>query len=533
MEPMIASLLRPQAYDHPVRHVQLLETHLSWILLTGTWAYKIRKPVNLGFVDLTSADARRHCALEELRLNRRLCPDLYVGLREIHGPPERATLHPPAQPGLGPAAIEVAVQMLQFQQQDLLPARLRDRRPDPALWLDLADRLAAFHGKAAVARPEDPWAEPSRVLEPALANLAVLAGLNPPPAELEALAGWTRAEHSRLEPLLRQRKATGRIREGHGDLHLGNLVVRHGRIDAFDCLEFCPALRWIDVISDLAFLVMDLQRHGEASTGTAVLNRWLQASGDYGGLRLWRWLVVYRALVRAKVSALRQLQQRQAGEDPALHAQAMEDYLALAQQTSRLGPGPLVITHGVSGTGKSWLSDRLCRRLGWIHLRSDVERLRLFGRWGEPPPGGILQDDPYGQEITDRLYGQVIPDAAAAAISAGFGVIVDATFLQHGQRSKLKQLASAWGCRFLILDLQGQACRAPERIRSRLERGGDPSEADLAVLDRQVQHQQPLTASERADALVVAPTKEPIHERCVDGLAGEVGSRLASGSLSG
>ncbi|MFO0119256.1 MAG: hypothetical protein ACK512_04045, partial [Cyanobium sp.] len=161
-------MLDPAAYDHPVAAVELIETHISWIFLTGHFAYKLKKPVNLGFVDFSTPELRRRCCEEELRLNRRLAADLYLGLRDLHGPPERAHLG-----GEGPV-IEALVQMRQFQQRDLLPEALSRGRVKPEQIDRLADDLAHFHAGAAQASPADPWGTPERVLEPALANLETL-----------------------------------------------------------------------------------------------------------------------------------------------------------------------------------------------------------------------------------------------------------------------------------------------------------------------------------------------------------------------
>lgn len=496
MEPLIASLLRPEAYDHPVAGVQLLETHISWVLLTGPYAYKIKKPVDLGFVDFSSLARRRHFCAEELRLNRRLSPDLYLGLRTIHGPEELAHLG-----GSGPE-IEVAVQMRQFRQQDLLPAVLRRGLPLTSLLPlvdELAGRLAAFHAEAAIASLDSGFGTATRVLHPALANLAVLERfLGRQDQRLLALRQWCEAEAQRLEPLFEQRRRAGRVREGHGDLHLGNLVLHDGRIVVFDCLEFSETLRWIDVISDLAFLAMDLRRRRQGLLAAALLNHWLAGSGDYEGLATWRWYLAYRALVRAKVTALRLAQQ--AGAAPSAERRSgqvdLNAYLHLATAVQRRRRPLLLICHGVSGCGKSHLSRRLAERLGWLHIRSDVERLRLFGRWGEPcgPP---LQGDPYAPAVSEALYRERLSRCCEAALLAGVSLICDATFLKRWQRQHFRALAERCGAGFAILPCLCPPSLARHRIALRRQRGDDPSEADAAVLDRQLAALEPLAAEER------------------------------------
>ena len=517
MDRMIEALLRPEAYNHPTEDLRLLETHLSWVLLSGAYAYKLKKPVNLGFVDFSTPELRRQACQEELRLNHRLAPDLYLDLCPVHGPAEQASFH-----GTGPE-IAVAVRMRRFAQRNLLPAVLGRGELEPQVLDQLADVLASFHAAAAIAAPDAPWGSPDQVRSPALANLAVLAPSTTAAALLEPLQQWTLQEGERLEGHFRQRRARGRIREGHGDLHLGNMALHQGQVVVFDCLEFSPALRWIDLTSDLAFLVMDLQARRQPLLAARLLNRWLVALGDYEGLRAWRWYSVYRALVRAKVATLR------AGQD-ALSADArttlvteQQQYLQLAGQISRDRPAGLLITHGLSGSGKSMLATTLAERLGWLHLRSDVERRRWFGRWGhslEP----LRHGDAYTAAVGVELLEQHLPACAAAALAGGWSVLVDATFLRQRERQQLAAVAQAAGVPFLILACPCDPEQAAERIRRRLATGEDPSEAPPELPARQVQWLEPLTASERQNSLALDGSLPP--HQAVEAVLAEVQQRL-------
>lgn len=510
MDPMIAALLRPAAYDHQVGTIDLIETHISWVLLSGPYAYKLKKPVALGFVDFSTPERRRWFCEEELRLNRRLAPELYIGLRNVHGPPERAALW-----GTGPP-IEVAVQMHQFPQEELLPAVL-ERGDLTTTQLDqLAETLVHFHRAAAVAgEDQQPYGSSEAVQTPAFANLDVLqAGAHQDPAteageaeRLHRLRRWSEAEAERLGPFFTVRRSGGWIRECHGDLHLGNMVLHRGRIEVFDCLEFSPALRWIDPISDMAFLVMDLGQRGCTEAAHRVLNLWLEGSGDYAGLPGWRWYLVYRALVRAKVTSLRLRQGALDAEEQKGLQRARASYLAWAEATIHPQAAALVITHGVSGSGKTHLARRLCGRLAWIHLRSDVERLRLFGRWGPTPestgPAPPLGGDPYQEDVTEHLYGTRLVACAEAVLSAGLSLIVDATFLKHHQRRRMAELAARLGVGFAILDCRCSPDQARRRIRERQRKGIDASEADESVLESQLLKREPLAAGEEPVTITV------------------------------
>jgi uncharacterized protein len=509
---LIKGLRRPQAYDHPVDAITVMETHISWVLLTGPVAYKIRKPVDLGFVDFTTLERRLHDCREELRLNRRLAHDLYLGLAAVvfseQGPrlrelAEEATDaeilrgHGQGRGGPGPEPVEVAVRMRQFPQEALLPAALERGEVGAEQIEALAETLARFHAAAAVAPADGPYGTPEAVHEPVEANVSTLrqraaAALQP---RLKQLAGWNAQAFSALEPLLHRRLEQGRVRECHGDLHLGNMLLRAGRIQVFDCLEFSPSLRWIDVISDLAFLVMDLRRRGHPALGARLLNHWLECSGDVGGLALWRWYLSYRALVRAKVAAL----SGDASSDGPVAA-----YLALAETSITPAPQALLICHGLSGSGKSHHTRPLAAELGAIRLRSDVERKRMFGLWGIPP-APRRHGDLYGREVSAELFGERLPALAAQVLKACFPVIVDACFLRRCDRAAMAAVAERAGVPLLILEFSAPESLLRERVERRQRQGHDPSDADLSVLERQRGWDEPLSAGERERAIAVGP----------------------------
>jgi aminoglycoside phosphotransferase family enzyme/predicted kinase len=512
MDPLIAALLRPEAHQPPPpAPIELLETHISWILLVGAVAYKIKKPVDLGFVDFSTQERRAWFCEEELRLNRRLAPDLYLAVVPIHGPRQRARFH-----GGGPV-IERALKMRRFPQEALLPAALARDAVPPAAFEALADRLAAFHARAAVAAPSDPWGDPHHVRDPALANLAVLERGGVDPTVLAPLRRWTEAEAQRLAPLFRRRKADGRVREGHGDLHLGNMALLEGRIEVFDCLEFSPELRWIDAISDLAFAAMDLQHGGRPIEAHRLLARWLERSGDVEGLRLWSWYRVYRALVRAKVTALRLAQTDLAEEEVQRRRGELRSYLGWAQAVIRPRRPALVITHGISGSGKSHWASRLAQGVGWIHLRSDGERKRRFGLWGETggaeplevPPASVL----YAQPVSAWLYEERLAGGAAAALAAGLDVVVDATFLRRRDRQFFAELARLSGANFAVLECHCSPGLARERVERRRRQGVDPSDADACVIEGQLASLEAIDDDERGRIPLCCPGSELGVER--------------------
>jgi len=512
---LLARLQDAARFDHPVTAFELIETHISFVLLTGPCAYKIKKAVNFGFLDYSSLAKRHQQCREELRLNRRTAPQLYLEVVAIGGP-----LSDP-QPGASTNIIEYAVKMRQFDQAALFSRLLARGRLDAGLIEALAQQVADFHQRVAPVEPDSAFGTPATVWHFVAENFRqireqhVAAGIA---SLLDHVEDWSRQRFGELEPLLQQRRSDGLVRDCHGDLHLNNIVLLDGQPLLFDCIEFNPALRCIDIISEIAFLVMDLEEHDEAGLANLCLNRWLMETGDYAGLRLLRFYQCYRAMVRAKVAALRLAQTPAATPEHQQARQAVQDYLELASRYTRPGKPCLLITHGLSGCGKTWFSRRLLQQLPLIHLRSDVERKRLFGlrpteRSDSAVGGGI-----YTPEATARTY-QRLAELSELLLASGFTVLVDATFLDPARRRRFRQLAARHDAPFHILSLEAEAAVLRERLRQRARAAHDASEADLAVLEQQLAHYSPLDAEElsftlRIDSQQPPPLAELAEQLC-------------------
>ena len=375
--PLIRALLEnPHCYDHAVTKLELIETHISWVILTGVYAYKIKKPVNLGFLDFNTLALRQQDCCEELRLNLRLAVDFYLDVVAING-----TADAPRISGVG-ETLEYAVKMRQFSPDATLD-KLAVRGELCESHIDaLAARIAHFHAdECDTASADSGWGEPETIAQPVAENFQILATRLTDATEIQLLTelqNWTADELARLIPLMRERKCGGWVRECHGDLHLANVAWVNGKPVIFDCLEFSPALRWIDEISEVAFCYMDLLHRHEHALATRFLNMWLEASGDYEGVGLLRYYAVYRALVRAKVTALRLAQITDVLDLQSIRSE-LTSYLQLAKQLTLSAAPQLWITHGLSGSGKTTLSQKLLQKHGLIRLRSDVERKRLAG----------------------------------------------------------------------------------------------------------------------------------------------------------
>jgi aminoglycoside phosphotransferase family enzyme/predicted kinase len=491
--PLIRALLDPSVYDHPTWSICCRETHISWIILTGLYAYKLKKPVDLGFLDFSTLDKRRFYCQEELRLNRRLAPQLYLEVVAITGTPTSPSLK-----GEGPI-LEYAVKMRQFRQEDLLAERAARGELEEAHLSSLAELIARFHQSAAQARPQDPYGDPDLIHAAARQNFAQIER---DLTVLNALQAWSESEFEKRREDMAERKRQGYIRECHGDLHLGNIVLWQGQPLPFDCIEFNPALRWIDLCSEIAFTVMDLCARGFKALGFGFLNDYLSLTGDYASVKLFSYYLVYRAMVRAKIA---HLSWRQHPELPSL--EDFERYLKLAGDFSRPRPVFLCITHGFSGSGKSFISRRLAAQLGALHLRSDVERKRLAGLAAVAPSKSSLGGGIYRQDFTQRTY-QKLLENAYTILTSGYPAIVDATFLTQAWRLKFKDLAQSLKLPFLILNFSAPEEVLRQRILKRRQERRDPSEADLKVLEYQLCHHEPLDSSEQALTLTLDTTAE-------------------------
>jgi aminoglycoside phosphotransferase family enzyme/predicted kinase len=495
---LIRALLDPARYDHAVEQIHVVETHISWVILTGPYAYKIKKPVDLGFLDFSTLEKRRFYCEEELRLNRRLAESLYLGVIAITG-----TADAPVLDGTG-AAIEYAVKMVQFPEEARLDRLLARGELGPAHIDSLARELAEFHGRIAVAGYDKAFGTPERVHEPVRQNFEQIRARieTQDLAQLRRLEIWSELAFEDLRGAFEDRKHRGFVRECHGDAHLANMIWRDGRAVLFDCLEFNDNLRWIDVMSELAFLVMDLDDRAHPALARRALNSYLECTGDYAGLAVFRFYQVYRALVRAKVACIRL---RQNGLSASDRQQARQEYLgyaALAERYTQARPPALVITHGLSGSGKTWLSQRLLEALDVIRLRSDVERKRLHGLGAQARSGSGIASGLYTPEAGRRTYAR-LAELAGGILRAGQAVLVDAAFLKQEQRRQLRAVADQARAPFVILDLRAEDGLLRERLRRRAQAGGDASEADLAVLEHQLATREPLTPAEQNQALVI------------------------------
>jgi len=464
--------------------VRRLDTHASMVFLAGDQAYKVKRAVDFPYMDFSTPVRRREACATELARNRRTAPEIYLGVRPVLRGADGALTLGELQ-AEGPAAetedvVEWVVVMRRFPQEALLSHVAEAGRLDAATVDALARAVADFHEAAEPA--SGGGAEPlGWVIDENAAEFPESAELFDP----EAAAQLTEASRRALEDLralLDRRAAEGLVRRCHGDLHLRNVVLLDGAPRLFDAVEFNDALACIDVLYDLAFLLMDLDRRGLDWAANRVLNRYLQQRDDLEGLAAMPLFLSLRAAIRAKVGASALAAQTDAARRDELRAE-IADYFAAARAYLDPVPPALVAVGGVSGTGKTTVARQLAPALGAapgaLLFRSDVERKRILG----VAEGERLPESAYQGRINAQVYDQML-ERARRGLAAGRGVIVEATFLRREDRATVRKLAEAAGVPFCGLWLTAPRETLMDRVAAR---EGDASDATPAVVAGQLE----------------------------------------------
>jgi aminoglycoside phosphotransferase family enzyme/predicted kinase len=479
----VGAMMRPEAYqDHP-RSVELRQTHVSYVFLAGAYVYKIKKPVRFAFLDASTLARRHQLCLDEVRLNRRLAPDVYLGIVPILRRGGELVLGAESDGAAeAGAAVEWAVRMRRLDEATMLDRMVSRGAVSPAQIRAIAARLAAFHRAAGA---DQGWKYGSaasvwRLVRGNLGELALDSADTIAPAELDELERFV---HSTVElrwSLLNRRALGARVCEGHGDLRCEHVSLAGDAITIIDCVEFSEGLRYADVASDVGFLAMDLDRLGARGLSDELVAAYREAAGDADLPLLIPLYKLHRALVRAKVAGLTSRDAAIAPDQRAAAAATARRYVALALDFARESRPALVVVCGLSGSGKSTVARRLADRLGFHWLRSDEIRKRLAG----VTPAERLSDGyatgAYSREFTQRTYAALLEEAAAR-LGDGAGVIVDATFAAPPYRAEALAVAARTRRPLLFVECVASHDEIVRRLTHRERRAGEISDAGVAI----------------------------------------------------
>ena len=476
-QPVIEALSNPALYGLPDSEaVERSETHGAVVFLAGDRAYKLKRAVKYPYLDYSTAELRHKACLAELEVNRRAAPQLYLGVKAVVREGGRLRI----ADGEPPGAVDWVLVMRRFEESDLLEQQRRAGKLTPELMRSLAETIAGFHA-GAEKRPDFGGAQGmTGIVDENVTVLEGMAGRAFDRAKVDALARLSWAELERLTPLLDRRRDGGSVRRCHGDLHLNNICLIGGRPTLFDAIEFSEDFASIDVFYDLAFLVMDLDRHGLRALANTLLNRYLECSLDYDGLAALPLFLSCRAAIRAHVTVSRAEAMHSSAQAPLDEARGLLD-----RAITYLEPPPAraLAIGGPSGTGKTTVARAVAAALGpspgAVILRSDVTRKRLAGvsETTKLPPSG------YTAEMNDKVFA-ALAETAEKVLAARHGVVLDAVYGEERHRAALEEVARKAGVRFDGIWLTAPAEVLEQRIGGRR---GDASDATVEVLRAQLQ----------------------------------------------
>ncbi|MFW6358079.1 MAG: AAA family ATPase [Chroococcales cyanobacterium] len=472
---IIQKMQQPDFYPHPVtQQIELMQTHVSYVLLTGDYVYKVKKPVNFGFLDYSTLDKRLHFCQEEIRMNREAAPEIYLEVVPITQEGDKVVLGGEGNP------IEYALKMRQFPQEALLSERYKAGNLTETQMEELGRIVADFHAKTATNDYIRSFGDVAKVREAFDENYQQTEKYIGGPQTQEQFnetKQFTDTFFEQREALFRQRQEQNKIRECHGDLHLRNMCLWQDKIVLFDRIEFNEPFRFVDVIYDVAFVVMDLDARGSKAFGNAFLNTYMEQTGDWEGLQLLPLYLSRQAYVRAKVTSflLDDPNVPETAKQEAFNTAA--DYYRLAWEYTQINEGKLILMSGLSGSGKTTVAQKLARKINAIHLRSDAVRKHLAGIPLDEKGGNEL----YTPEMNEKTYNRLL-ELGEMLAKEGFPVILDAKY----DRVALRENAIA-AAKDNNLPLQILHCTAPlEVLSDRLSgRSGDISDATADLLEKQ------------------------------------------------
>jgi uncharacterized protein len=483
---VVQFLSRPGSYPHWVRHVEVVETHISWIFLAGKFAYKLKKPVRFEFLDFSSICLRELACFEEVRLNRRLAPDIYIAALPISRESD-GTL---ALDGEGPP-IDYVVQMHRLLAEKSAESLIRTERLTIAQVDAISKCLTGYYSNLRPKAIDGPHYR-RKVEQHVRANrAALLAAVPEQGAAIRKLHSLQLRFLAVEQKLFDERVAAGRIVEGHGDLRPEHIYV-NGRPNIIDCIEFSEELRTVDIVDELSFLQMECEVLGDGGLGSVVLAAYSDECQDFPSQRLLAFYRNYRAAVRAKVAAIRAVQ---LNSGKAEVIDEIRSYLDLAARSAeKLGPAALIVVSGFMGTGKSTLATKIADAFAVELISTDHIRQSAFGPSASPARYG---EGIYQPNLRTQVYDELFK-RADVLLSCGETVVLDGTFLQQALRDRAVRLANRQNAICVLVLCQCAKELAITRVQQRVKLDTGESEGRPDLYDAQVREYEPITASDPA-----------------------------------
>ncbi len=490
------ALLNPEIYPQPPQKVAIIQTQMSFIFIAGEFVYKVKKPVNLGYLDYTTLEKRKFFCEKEVELNRRLCPDAYLGVIPVIKNGGKYALS--GQGGI----IEYAVKMRYLPQDRMMNVLLPRNEVTPQMVERVAEKLAQFHEKAETNAAISIFGDIPTIkvnTEENFNQTEKSVGRTISRQNYEKIKDYTRRYIAENEPLLKKRVAEGRIKDCHGDLHAAHVCFTAG-ICIYDCIEFNDRFRYCDIASEIAFLAMDLDHYGRADLSRHFVQSYVAQSNDAELLKLLAFYKCYRAYVRGKVESFKMDDPYVSDADREHSKNAAMSYFDLAGAYIREKP-VLFITVGLVGTGKTSLAQALAKRLGLIYLSSDVIRKQLAGIPATEHRFEEFNSGIYAAEFTRRTYDTLLSEAEKS-LREGASVILDASFLKSAERQRAKRVADGTGAGFFVLECVLDEGLVKQRLARRLEEKS-VSDGRWEVYVAQKERAEPVTEVSPESHLVI------------------------------
>jgi len=480
------AFLNPKIYPDKTTKVEMMQTQMSFIFLTGKYVYKLKKPVNLGYLDYTTLEKRLYFCNQEVTLNSRLCPDTYLGVIPVKCGPKGITLKGEGE------IIDYAVKMLYLPQDRMLNVLLDRNRVIPDMMVQVAQKMAAFHAVAATNPTISAYGSIQALQINADENVSQTekyVGKLITARQFERLKEYTNCLIREKADLFRQRQASGKVKDCHGDLHTQHICFTDG-ICIYDCIEFIDRFRYCDVASEIAFLAMDLDHYGRADLSSVFTDAYIESSRDHQIPEIFKFYKCYRAYVRGKVSCFKFDDPYITESEKQQTLETARGYFELAESYTRTRP-LLLITAGLVGSGKSTLAQTIARRLGLTIISSDIVRKQLASIPLNEHHFDEMESGIYSTEFSRRTYDTLFSEAKNILLR-GKPVILDASFIKSAERQKAAQLANEAGADLAIVECTLDEANTQIRLTQRL-RNGSVSDGRWEIYEPQKKKFEPIT----------------------------------------